>query len=103
MIAEPFFLTQYAEKAGSGTTDMIDACHRAGLPTPEFRTDPHRFVTILYRAAKPMVIGSPKPMVIATSESGNERDFEVKAVGVGSSKKPMVIGNEKTEVIAKEE
>ena len=52
MIAEPFFLTQYAEKAGSGTTDMIDACHRAGLPTPEFRTDPHRFVTILYRAAK---------------------------------------------------
>ena len=31
---------------------MIDACHRAGLPTPEFRADPHRFVTILYRAVK---------------------------------------------------
>ena len=52
LIAGPLFLTQYAEKAGFGTTDMIDACHRAGLPTPEFRSDPHRFVTILYRAAK---------------------------------------------------
>lgn len=52
LIADPLFLTQYAEKAGSGTTDMIDACHRAGLPSPEFRADPHRFVTILYRAAK---------------------------------------------------
>ena len=52
LIADPLFLTQYAAKAGSGTTDMIDACHRAGLPAPEFRADPHRFVTILYRAAK---------------------------------------------------
>ena len=37
---------------GAGTTDMIDACHCAGLPTSEFCAVPHRFVTILYRAVK---------------------------------------------------
>ena len=59
LIADPLFLAQYAEKAGSGTTDMIESCLRAGLPTPEFRADPHRFVTILYRAAKKAGVTGP--------------------------------------------
>ena len=50
-----------------------------------------------------MVIDSQEPMVIATSENGNERDFEEKTVGAEASKKPMGIGNEKTEVIVKGE
>ena len=102
LIADPLFLTQYAEKAGSGTTDMIDACHRAGLPTPEFRADPHRFVTILYRVAKPMVIDGQKPMVIANPENGNGRDFEGETAGGEPSKKTMAIGSEKPGAIAKE-
>ena len=67
LIADPLFLTQYAEKAGSGTTDMIDACHRAGLPTPEFRADSHRFVTILYRVEKKA--GEKRPVQIPETSS----------------------------------
>jgi len=49
LIAEPMFLTRYAEKAGSGILDMIDLCHEAGLPDAEFRQDGGQFVQTLRR------------------------------------------------------
>ena len=39
LIAEPMFLTRYAEKAGSGILDMLQLCSEEGLPEPEFRQD----------------------------------------------------------------
>ena len=91
LIADPFFLTQYAEKAGSGTTDMIDACHRAGLPTPEFRADPHRFVTILYRTAKTGVINNEQPV--------DNEEANTKSTGANQSQKTGIIPPGKTGVI----
>ncbi len=47
LIAEPLFRTQYIEKAGTGTTDMISDCVNAGLPEPGFeQRGPHFVVTI---------------------------------------------------------
>jgi len=47
LIAEPLFRVKYVEKAGTGTTDMIDDCWKAGLPEPDFeQRGPHFVVTI---------------------------------------------------------
>ncbi len=49
LIAEPLYRVKYVEKAGTGTTDMIDGCRKAGLPEPDFeQTGPH-FVVTLWR------------------------------------------------------
>jgi predicted HTH transcriptional regulator len=49
LIAEPMFLAQYAEKAGTGILDMIARCREAGLPAPEFRQSGGQFVQALGR------------------------------------------------------
>jgi ATP-dependent DNA helicase RecG len=49
LIAEPLFRAGYAEKAGTGTTDMIDVCRAAGLPEPEFAQRGPHFVVTLWR------------------------------------------------------
>jgi len=49
LIAEPLFRIKYAEKVGTGTTDMIADCHAAGLPEPDFEQRGPHFVTILWR------------------------------------------------------
>ena len=36
LIAEPMYLTQYIERMGTGTGDMIRLCRKAGLPEPTF-------------------------------------------------------------------
>ncbi len=47
LIAEPLFRIKYAEKVGTGTTDMIEDCRAAGLPEPDFeQRGPHFVVTI---------------------------------------------------------
>jgi predicted HTH transcriptional regulator len=49
LIAEPLFRVKYVEKAGTGTTDMIADCRKAGLPEPDFvQRGPH-FVVTLWR------------------------------------------------------
>ncbi|MBN1848321.1 MAG: DUF4062 domain-containing protein, partial [Deltaproteobacteria bacterium] len=35
LIAEPLYRINYVEKAGTGTTDMIADCRKAGLPEPD--------------------------------------------------------------------
>ena len=49
LIAEPMFLAGYAEKAGSGTLDMIARCREAGLGAPVFRQSGGQFVQVLQR------------------------------------------------------
>jgi len=49
LIAEPLFRVQYVEKAGTGTTDMIDDCRKAGLPEPDFEQHGPHFVVTLWR------------------------------------------------------
>jgi len=49
LIAESLYLTRYIEKAGSGTQRMIELCHEAGLPAPEFALRAGSFVLTLWR------------------------------------------------------
>ena len=50
LLAESLYLTEYIERMGTGTLDMIRRCVEAGLPEPEFAvTD--GFVTTMRRAA----------------------------------------------------
>lgn len=50
LIADPMFLAQYAEKAGTGILDMIARCAQAGLPAPEFRQSGSQFVQTVCRS-----------------------------------------------------
>ena len=49
LIAEPLFRVKYVEKAGTGTTDMIADCRKAGLPEPNFEQHGPHFVVTLWR------------------------------------------------------
>ena len=49
LLAEPLYLTQYIERMGTGTLDMIRRCRDAGLPEPEF-DDSSGFKTTIWRA-----------------------------------------------------
>jgi len=49
LIAEPFFLTKYIEKAGTGTVDMYENCSKAGLKPPEFRLENGFFILTIWR------------------------------------------------------
>jgi hypothetical protein len=49
LIAEPLFRAGYAEKAGTGTTDMIADCRKAGIPEPDFQQRGPHFIVTLWR------------------------------------------------------
>jgi predicted HTH transcriptional regulator len=49
LIAEPLYRAKYVEKAGTGTTDMIVDCRKAGLPEPDFEQRGPHFVVTLWR------------------------------------------------------
>lgn len=51
LIAESLYLTQYIERMGTGTGDMIRLCQDAGLPEPEFSIR-GGFVTTIWRKTK---------------------------------------------------
>ena len=46
LLAEPLYLTQYIERMGTGTGDMIRQCREAGLPEPEFSMSDGFVITI---------------------------------------------------------
>ena len=52
LLAESLYLTEYIERMGTGTLDMIRRCVEAGLPEPEFAVS-DGFVTTIGRAAIP--------------------------------------------------
>jgi predicted HTH transcriptional regulator len=49
LICDPLFLAHYAEKAGTGTLDMIALCREAGLPTLDFEQRGNQFVLTIWR------------------------------------------------------
>lgn len=49
LIAEPLYRIKYVEKAGTGTTDMIADCRKAGLPGPDFEQRGPYFVVTVWR------------------------------------------------------
>ena len=49
LICDPMFLAHYAEKAGTGTLDMIALCQQAGLPAPDYEQRAGQFVTTIWR------------------------------------------------------
>jgi ATP-dependent DNA helicase RecG len=49
LIAEPLYRVKYVEKAGTGTTDMIAECRKAGLPEPDFEQRGAYFVVTVWR------------------------------------------------------
>ncbi len=62
LLAEPMFLSRYAEKAGSGILDMFALCAADGLPAPTFRQDGGQFVQTLWRplSAQSAVLNEPQ-------------------------------------------
>lgn len=59
LIADPMFLTRYAEKAGSGILDMLQQCQDAGLREPEFRQDGGFFVQTMWRPKSTAAVEVP--------------------------------------------
>ena len=49
LIAEPLYRVKYVEKAGTGTTDMIAECRKAGLPEPDFEQRGSYFAVTVWR------------------------------------------------------
>lgn len=54
LVAEPLYLAQYIEKAGSGILDMFRQCAEAGLRPPTFRHDLGCFIQTIWRPAPPV-------------------------------------------------
>ncbi|MBI5444878.1 MAG: DUF4062 domain-containing protein [Deltaproteobacteria bacterium] len=63
LVAEPLYLAQYIEKAGSGILDMIRQCAEAGLRPPTFRQDVGCFIQTLWRPGTGEVTGEATPEV----------------------------------------
>lgn len=55
ILAAPVYLAGYIERAGTGTTDMVDLCRKAGLPDPEFIQDEDFRLIIRRRNVTPNV------------------------------------------------
>lgn len=95
LLAEPMFLSRYAEKAGSGTLDMIAQCAARGLRSPAFRQDDANFVQTLWRpaAAKdagalaqlPIDGGVVPPTGKATGEAAGEATGEATGEAAGEA------------------
>ena len=61
LLAEPLYLTQYIERMGTGTRDMIRRCEDAGLPGPEFAVR-DGFVTTIRRQFTPRPESRPESL-----------------------------------------
>jgi len=49
ILAEPVYMTGYIERAGTGTTDVINTCLSLGLPQPDYRQEEDFKLTIWRR------------------------------------------------------
>jgi len=49
LLAEALYLTNYIQKAGSGTIEMIRQCKNNGLPEPEFVQETGQFITKIWK------------------------------------------------------
>ncbi|MCQ2171206.1 MAG: DUF4062 domain-containing protein [Bacteroidales bacterium] len=49
IIALPAYLAGYIERLGTGTTDVVETCVAAGLPTPEYKQEQNHFISVIWR------------------------------------------------------
>jgi predicted HTH transcriptional regulator len=49
LLCEPFYLSGYIERAGSGTLEMIKQCRNRGLPEPDFMQKMGHFITTIWK------------------------------------------------------
>ncbi len=49
LLAEHLYLTEYIQKAGSGTIEMVKQCKKKGLPEPEFIQEMGQFIIKIWR------------------------------------------------------
>lgn len=52
ILAHPVYLAGYIERIGTGTTDIVEKCVEAGLPTPEYKQDGTGFKVVIWRKHK---------------------------------------------------
>jgi len=87
LIADPFFLARYIEKAGTGILDMIALCKKAGLPTPKFRQEDGLFVQTLYRPKGPKPVKAQEAQAKAQEAQAEPTGLEKKLLAA-SLKEP---------------
>ena len=90
LLGEALYLTEYIERMGTGTLDMIRRCVEAGLPEPEFAvTD--GFVTTIWRATgldqemariDGPAVGGATPTELATLQEGIQQSQAARHQGV---------------------
>ena len=68
LLAEPLYLTQYIERLGTGTGDMIRRCREAGLPEPVFLLEDGFRISL----GRPL----PQPSSSVTTEEAEEETKE---------------------------
>ena len=84
LLAESLYLTEYIERMGTGTLDMIRRCVEAGLPEPEFAvTD--GFVTTIRRVAIPGRVSGQAMGAAAAATGGGAVGFGVPAQARGQA------------------
>lgn len=72
LIAEPMYLTQYIERMGTGTGDMIRLCQEAGLPEPTFSYRDGFILTI----ARPST-EKAKDLAVDSSETSGKTEGKI--------------------------
>ncbi|MDZ4851664.1 MAG: ATP-binding protein [Pirellulaceae bacterium] len=88
LIAESLYLTQYIERMGTGTGDMIRLCREAGLAEPEYSIR-GGFVTTIWRETKKTSGGNDKTEGKTTGKT--EGKTEEKTTGKRLSKTARAI------------
>lgn len=78
LIAEPMYLTQYIERMGTGTGDMIRMCQQAGLPEPMFS---YRDGFVLTIARQSTINTENSGKTEGETEGETERETEGKTEG----------------------
>ncbi len=67
LLAEPLYLTQYIERMGTGTRDMIRRCREAGLPEPEFSVSDGFTITLRRKAGE--VAGEVQKLILVCRDA----------------------------------
>ena len=70
LLAESLYLTEYIERMGTGTLDMIRRCVEAGLPEPEFAVSDGFVITIRRVAIPRQVSGQTMGAAVAATSRG---------------------------------
>ena len=89
VIAHPLFMAGYIEHLGTGTTDIIADCEKAGLRTPEF-IQADDFRTIIYRKVSDLgkKVSDPAPKVSDLDEKVSDPEEKVTKQGEKSNQAP---------------